>query len=91
MFWYVCLSSDPKLDSLQQTQIKQNNTKQIPGLVNVHAHSAMALLRGFADDVSLQDWLQNYIWPAESKFVSEEFVADGTLVRPFSLVHHYTL
>ena len=49
-----------------------------PGLVNAHTHLAMNLLRGFADDLPLMDWLNNHIWPAEAKWVSEEFVADGT-------------
>jgi len=50
----------------------------IPGLVNAHTHAAMTLLRGFADDLPLMEWLQNHIWPAEQKWVSPEFVADGT-------------
>ena len=50
----------------------------IPGLVNAHTHAAMSLFRGLADDLPLMDWLQNHIWPAEAKWVHEEFVADGT-------------
>ncbi len=50
----------------------------IPGMVNLHTHSAMSLLRGIADDLPLMEWLQNHIWPAEAKHVSEEFVYDGT-------------
>jgi len=50
----------------------------MPGFVNCHTHAAMSLLRGIADDVSLMPWLQNHIWPAEGKFVSPEFVYDGT-------------
>ncbi|WFP50878.1 TRZ/ATZ family hydrolase [Methylomonas sp. EFPC3] len=49
----------------------------IPGLVNCHTHAAMSLLRGIADDLQLMDWLQNHIWPAEQKWVSEAFVRDG--------------
>lgn len=52
----------------------------IPGLVNLHTHAAMALMRGMADDLALMDWLQNHIWPAESRMVSDEFVHDGTLL-----------
>lgn len=52
----------------------------LPGLVNAHTHAAMTLLRGYADDLPLMRWLQNHIWPAESRWVSEEFVADGTLL-----------
>lgn len=51
----------------------------LPGLVNLHAHSAMTLLRGLADDLALMDWLNQHIWPAEGKHVSDEFVYDGTL------------
>ncbi|MBV1777271.1 TRZ/ATZ family hydrolase [Burkholderiaceae bacterium DAT-1] len=49
----------------------------MPGFVNLHGHSAMTLLRGLADDLALMDWLQNHIWPAEAKHVSDEFVFDG--------------
>ncbi|MDG2146228.1 MAG: TRZ/ATZ family hydrolase [Porticoccaceae bacterium] len=50
----------------------------MPGLVNSHGHAAMSLLRGYADDLPLRSWLENHIWPAEAKFLSEEFVRDGT-------------
>ncbi len=50
----------------------------IPGLVNAHTHAAMTLLRGIADDLPLDDWLNNHIWPAESRWVNEEFIHDGT-------------
>ena len=50
----------------------------IPGLVNVHGHAAMTLLRGYADDKELMDWLNNYIWPIESRVVDHDFVYDGT-------------
>ncbi|MDR1367919.1 MAG: TRZ/ATZ family hydrolase [Candidatus Accumulibacter sp.] len=50
----------------------------IPGLVNLHTHAAMSLLRGIADDLPLQKWLNEYIWPTEAKHVSESFVYDGT-------------
>ncbi|ALG66813.1 TRZ/ATZ family hydrolase [Beggiatoa leptomitoformis] len=50
----------------------------IPGLINAHTHAAMTLLRGFADDLPLHEWLTTRIWPAERAFMSPEFVADGT-------------
>ncbi len=50
----------------------------IPGLVNLHTHAAMTLLRGYADDLPLMKWLQEHIWPAESLHVSADFVRDGT-------------
>ena len=50
----------------------------IPGLINAHTHASMSLFRGIADDLPLMDWLNNHIWPAEQKWVSEEFVHDGS-------------
>jgi len=50
----------------------------IPGLVNLHTHAAMTLMRGLADDLPLMDWLKNHIWPAETRHVNPEFVFDGT-------------
>ncbi|MDP1654130.1 MAG: TRZ/ATZ family hydrolase [Rhodocyclaceae bacterium] len=50
----------------------------LPGLVNLHTHAAMALLRGYADDMSLMRWLQERIWPAENRHISPAFVRDGT-------------
>jgi 5-methylthioadenosine/S-adenosylhomocysteine deaminase len=52
----------------------------MPGLINLHAHSAMSLLRGFANDLALRDWLDQHIWPAEKKHMSHEFVLDGTYI-----------
>lgn len=48
-----------------------------PGLINAHGHAAMSLLRGYADDLPLDTWLNEHIWPAEGKHVSAEFVKDG--------------
>ncbi|MCC7092035.1 MAG: TRZ/ATZ family hydrolase [Nitrosomonas sp.] len=50
----------------------------IPGLINLHTHAAMTLIRGLADDVSLMEWLNRYIWPAENQHVNTQFVLDGT-------------
>jgi 5-methylthioadenosine/S-adenosylhomocysteine deaminase len=49
----------------------------IPGLVNAHTHAAMTLFRGLADDLPLMQWLNEHIWPAERRWVSDEFVQDG--------------
>ncbi len=49
-----------------------------PGLIDTHTHAAMSLFRGIADDKKLQDWLNNYIFPAEAKNVSPDFVRWGT-------------
>lgn len=50
----------------------------IPGLVNAHTHAGMTLLRGFADDTPLQEWLENHIWPAENRHLGEDYVRAGT-------------
>lgn len=52
----------------------------IPGLVNLHAHAAMNLMRGIADDLPLMRWLHEAIWPTEAKHASPSFVHDGTLL-----------
>ncbi|XID94353.1 amidohydrolase [Paenibacillaceae bacterium WGS1546] len=44
----------------------------MPGLVNTHGHAAMSLLRGMADDLVLQDWLQNHMWPTEAKYTGDD-------------------
>jgi 5-methylthioadenosine/S-adenosylhomocysteine deaminase len=49
----------------------------IPGLVNAHTHNPMTLLRGVADDLPLQEWLQDHIWPIEAAVIAPDFVADG--------------
>ena len=61
-----------------QTENEYSQHALIPGLVNAHTHAAMSLFRGLADDLALMDWLQNHIWPAETKWVNEEFVQLGT-------------
>lgn len=63
------------------TAAEEHNLQQhalIPGLINAHTHASMNLFRGLADDLPLMDWLNNHIWPAETKWVDPEFVKDGT-------------
>ena len=57
--------------------IKRDTHVLIPGLVNAHTHAAMSLFRGIADDVPLMDWLEGHIWPAEAKWVNQDFMRDG--------------
>ena len=52
----------------------------LPGLVNTHTHAGMTLMRGFADDLPLMRWLEDHVWPVESRWVSDEFVRDGTML-----------
>jgi 5-methylthioadenosine/S-adenosylhomocysteine deaminase len=55
-----------------------NHHALIPGLVNLHTHAAMTLMRGLADDLPLMEWLNTHIWPAETRHVDAGFVFDGT-------------
>eukprot|EP00011_Vannellida_sp_DIVA3-517-6-12_P007914 CAMPEP_0114626150 /NCGR_PEP_ID=MMETSP0168-20121206/11631_1 /TAXON_ID=95228 ORGANISM="Vannella sp., Strain DIVA3 517/6/12" /NCGR_SAMPLE_ID=MMETSP0168 /ASSEMBLY_ACC=CAM_ASM_000044 /LENGTH=432 /DNA_ID=CAMNT_0001837441 /DNA_START=12 /DNA_END=1307 /DNA_ORIENTATION=+ len=72
-------TAEEKYDAKEVVRLDKRHAL-VPGLVNMHAHSAMTLLRAIQDDVSLMDWLQNYIWPAESACVTEEYVEDGALL-----------
>ncbi|MBN2788813.1 MAG: amidohydrolase [Candidatus Delongbacteria bacterium] len=54
--------------------IDAENNIIMPGLINSHTHSGMTMFRGVADDLSLMNWLNNYIWPLEDKFVTEKNV-----------------
>ena len=61
-----------------QRVIDARNDLVLPGLINGHAHAAMSLFRGIADDLALNDWLQEYIFPAEARNVTPDFVTWGT-------------
>src|SRR5512140_1692059 len=75
-------AAGPRADILKRFQAKQQLDRPhailLPGLVNAHAHAPMSLLRGIADDLKLQEWLEKYIFPAEAKNVNPEFVRWGT-------------
>jgi len=57
-----------------------NEHAVLPGLINTHGHAAMTLMRGLADDLPLMTWLNEHIWPTEARWVSNEFVYDGSLL-----------
>ncbi len=62
------------------THTQLNQQVLLPGLVNLHTHVAMTLMRGLADDLPLMAWLKEHIWPSEAKHVSPTFVQDGALL-----------
>jgi 5-methylthioadenosine/S-adenosylhomocysteine deaminase len=62
----------------------------MPGLINTHTHAPMVLYRGLADDLALMDWLQKYIFPAEAKTVSPEFVRAGTRLAVLEMIQSGT-
>jgi len=62
----------------------------LPGLINAHTHAPMVLFRGIADDLKLMDWLQKYIFPAEAKNVTAEFVKAGTRLAALEMIRSGT-
>jgi len=62
----------------------------MPGLINTHTHAPMVLYRGLADDLALMAWLQKYIFPAEAKTVSPEFVRAGTRLAALEMIQSGT-
>ncbi len=77
----VILGVGPQAECAQRFQadkiIDMPDHLLCPGFINGHNHAAMNLLRGFADDLPLMTWLEQHIWPTESKYVDEEFAEDG--------------
>ena len=62
----------------------------LPGLINAHTHAPMVLFRGLADDLALMDWLNKYIFPAEKKTVSPDFVRVGTNLAALEMIESGT-
>lgn len=86
----IVIKNDKIIDLISQDEVfekyEANEVYQLtdhiitPGLINTHSHVAMSLFKGFADDLPLHDWLNNYIWPAEKKFVNSQFVKEGSIL-----------
>jgi 5-methylthioadenosine/S-adenosylhomocysteine deaminase len=76
----VAVGTRAEIDSQFEPQhrLDRPNALIMPGLINTHTHAAMSLLRGIADDLKLQDWLDKFIFPAEAKNVTPDFVLWGT-------------
>ena len=62
----------------------------LPGLINTHTHAPMVLYRGLADDLALSEWLEKYIFPAEARTVSPEFVRAGTRLAALEMIQSGT-
>ncbi|MCU0938377.1 MAG: TRZ/ATZ family hydrolase [Burkholderiaceae bacterium] len=69
-----------------RTQVVLDTHLVTPGLVNAHTHAAMTLLRGVGDDMPLQRWLQERIWPLEMALVDEHFVHDGAQLAALEML-----
>ncbi len=76
----VAVGTRAEIDAKFQAKHRLDRPDAIlaPGLINTHTHAAMSLFRGIADDKKLQDWLEKYIFPAEAKNVTPDFVRWGT-------------
>ena len=76
----VCVGSRLDVERSYQSDEWIDGTDRVvmPGLINGHTHAAMCLLRGFADDIPLMEWLQDHINPIEAHAVSEDYVRVGT-------------
>ena len=66
--------------------INASGSLVMPGFINCHTHAAMTLLRGFADDKPLHEWLSDYIWPAEAVFMNRENIALGTRLAILEMI-----
>ncbi|AFU97721.1 TRZ/ATZ family hydrolase [Simiduia agarivorans] len=75
---------------LAETEHHLDHHLVTPGFINAHGHAAMTLLRGYADDLSLQTWLEQHIWPAEGRHVGFDFVYDGTLLATAEMIRSGT-
>ena len=63
----------------------------MPGLLNAHTHAPMTLFRGIADDLPLETWLHEYIWPAEARWVGPDFVRLGTQLAAAEMIRSGTV
>ena len=69
------------------TLVERARHALLPGLVNAHTHGAMTLFRGYADDMPLETWLGERIWPAEARWVAPDFVRDGADLALLEMLH----
>jgi 5-methylthioadenosine/S-adenosylhomocysteine deaminase len=88
----VAVGPSSQIDSkyAAKTTIHARGSAVMPGFVNAHTHVPMTLFRGIADDRDLMDWLQNFIFPAEAKNVSRDFVKWGTRLAAIEMIESGT-
>ncbi len=86
----IFLAIKPKLSLSADTVIDGSRFAILPAFYNMHTHSAMTLMRGYADDIELHSWLEDHIWPLESKLV-EEHVYHGTRLAALEMIKSGTV
>ncbi|MBI3207733.1 MAG: amidohydrolase family protein [Candidatus Solibacter usitatus] len=84
----VAVGTRAEIDSrfTARRRLDRSNAVIAPGLIDTHTHAPMSLFRGLADDLRLQEWLEKYIFPAEAKNVTADFVRWGTLLACLEMV-----
>lgn len=84
----------PSSTALEKYHTSDNHNLEshalVPGFINSHTHSPMTLFRGYADDIPLMNWLNDHIWPAEKKWISPDFVTDGTKLALTEMIRNGT-
>lgn len=86
----VAVDDSGKVDHKARETIDATGKLVMPGLINTHTHAAMTIFRGYADDLPLMEWLQNYIWPAEAKYVNARNVRTGTRLAAVEMIRSGT-
>jgi 5-methylthioadenosine/S-adenosylhomocysteine deaminase len=86
----VLPSEQAKVQITADETITLSDHALIPGFINAHTHTPMSLFRGLADDLPLMDWLTEHIWPAEQRWVHEDFVADGSRLAMAEMIRSGT-
>jgi len=79
-------SGEPSQEILAEKIIDAKGNIILPGLINAHTHIAMSFLKGIADDLPLEKWLVEYIWPVEGKLINQKFIYDSSLYGAAELV-----
>ncbi|MCK4523365.1 N-ethylammeline chlorohydrolase, partial [candidate division WOR-3 bacterium] len=75
---YIIINDNGDIEEINEGNYSGENAKDmkgdllIPGLINGHTHTAMTLLRGYADDLPLIEWLEKHIWPKEGEWMNEK-------------------
>jgi 5-methylthioadenosine/S-adenosylhomocysteine deaminase len=87
---YIGSTEGKPAEMVARTTINASGKIIMPTFFNCHNHAAMSMFRGLANDLSLDDWLNHFIWPAEKKYVNPETVYLGTMVSAMEMIRSGT-